>query len=65
MCGLYRRVSGFMIKSKCILILKGITKAFPGTLVLSKANLNLHPGESHTLAGEDDTGKSTSIKIFI
>lgn len=42
----------------------GITKAFPGTLALDDAQLDLQAGEIHAAVGENGAGKSTLMKIL-
>ncbi len=43
---------------------KGLRKAFPGVLALSRGELTLFAGEVHALMGENGAGKSTLIKIL-
>lgn len=47
-----------------ILVLKDITKIFPGVVALSKVNFILKKGEIHALIGENGAGKSTFIKVI-
>jgi simple sugar transport system ATP-binding protein len=47
-----------------VLELRGISKAFPGVKALSGVDLNLYPGEVHTLMGQNGAGKSTLIKVL-
>lgn len=47
-----------------ILMLKGISKAFPGVQALEGATLCVAAGEVHGLVGENGAGKSTIIKII-
>lgn len=47
-----------------ILQLKGISKVFSNTTVLSNIDFDLHEGEIHALVGENGAGKSTMIKIL-
>jgi len=47
-----------------ILLLEGITKAFPGVQALDGAMLGVKAGEIHGLIGENGAGKSTLIKIL-
>lgn len=50
--------------SQYILEMKDICKSFNGVQVLTKAKLQLRPGEVHVLLGENGAGKSTLIKIL-
>ncbi|ACM22542.1 sugar ABC transporter ATP-binding protein [Thermotoga neapolitana] len=47
-----------------ILVLKGITKEFPGVKALQSVDLEVFPGEIHALLGENGAGKSTLMKII-
>lgn len=47
-----------------VLELRGITKAFPGVLANDHINLDLRPGEIHTILGENGAGKSTLMSII-
>ncbi len=47
-----------------ILKVTGINKAFGGVQALKNANLTIHKGEIHCLAGGNGSGKSTLIKII-
>lgn len=44
--------------------MSGISKRFGHTVVLRQANLEIHAGEVHVLAGENGAGKSTLIRIL-
>lgn len=46
------------------LVMKGITKAFPGVLALHNVDLEVRPGEVVGLMGENGAGKSTLMKIL-
>ncbi len=47
-----------------LLVLKGISKSFPGVKALSNVDLDLRRGEILALAGENGAGKSTLMKIL-
>ena len=47
-----------------ILIMRGISKNFPGVRALSQVDFTLKSGEIHALMGENGAGKSTLIKVL-
>ncbi len=47
-----------------VLEMRNIAKRFGGTQALEDVSLALHPGEIHSLLGENGAGKSTFIKIM-
>lgn len=46
------------------IILKNISKIYPGTQALKAVDFTLSPGEIHCIVGENGSGKSTFIKIL-
>ena len=46
------------------LLIKKVSKEFPGVLALNEVNLTLTDGTVHALLGENGAGKSTLIKII-
>jgi putative multiple sugar transport system ATP-binding protein len=47
-----------------ILVMKDITKTFPGVRALDDVNLEVHRGEIHALVGENGAGKSTLMNVL-
>src|ERR1700712_2685560 len=52
------------ISSTPILVCRRVGKSFAGVTVLESVDLDLRPGEVHTLIGENGAGKSTLMKIL-
>lgn len=49
---------------KPTVVLKGITKAFPGVIANEKVDFTAYKGEIHALLGENGAGKSTLMNIL-
>src|SRR4051812_33026482 len=46
------------------LVMRSITKEFPGVKALDNVNIEVRAGEIHALCGENGAGKSTLMKIL-
>ena len=47
-----------------VLEVRGLSKAFPGTLALERVGLSVRAHEVHALIGENGAGKSTLMRIL-
>ena len=50
--------------AKVLLVMKSITKTFPGVKALDNVNLRVEEGEIHALVGENGAGKSTLMNVL-
>lgn len=52
------------MENQQLLIMKSITKTFPGVKALDQVNIHVNQGEIHFIVGENGAGKSTLMKIL-
>jgi len=53
-----------MHENNNVLLMKNISKSFPGVKALSEVNLTVRKGTVHALMGENGAGKSTLMKVL-
>ena len=59
-----RKQRRYGILADHILVMKNITKEFPGVRALDNVNLEVERGEIHALVGENGAGKSTLMNVL-
>ena len=47
-----------------LLVVRDLTKSFPGQVALDDFDIDIHAGRTHALVGQNGSGKSTFIKIL-
>jgi ribose transport system ATP-binding protein len=52
------------METNIMVVLKNISKRFPGVLALNNVSVSFRQGEVHVLLGENGAGKSTLVKII-
>src|SRR3989304_5604277 len=60
----YKRQAGMSESDQNLLVMEGISKAFPGVQALDHVSLTLKKGEILCLVGENGAGKSTLMKVL-
>jgi ABC-type sugar transport system ATPase subunit len=57
------RTSALRARTRPVVSLRSISKAYPGVQALSSVDLEIFPSEVHALCGENGAGKSTLSKV--
>jgi ribose transport system ATP-binding protein len=52
------------VEENALLLVRKVTKVFPGVMALKAVSFDVRPGEVHGLCGENGAGKSTIIKVI-
>jgi ABC-type sugar transport system ATPase subunit len=55
--------AGSAVAARPMLVIRGVTKTFPGVTAVDDASLDVRPGEIHALLGENGAGKSTLMHL--
>ena len=58
------KARGDFLDQDNILVMKSITKSFPGVLALDSVDIYVEKGEIHFIVGENGAGKSTLMKVL-
>ncbi|NKX52884.1 ATP-binding cassette domain-containing protein, partial [Arthrobacter deserti] len=53
-----------MVTDFTILVMRSITKEFPGVKALPEVSMSVRAGEIHAICGENGAGKSTLMKVL-
>ncbi len=51
------------VAARPMLVMRGVTKTFPGVTAVDDASLDVRPGEIHAMIGENGAGKSTLMHL--
>ena len=55
--------AGAVAVARPMLVIRGVTKTFPGVTAVDDASLDVRPGEIHAMIGENGAGKSTLMHL--